>query len=155
MHTHELLLPSFQHTLELGQKMAKLFENSAALILLSGDLGAGKTTFSQGFLGQLMPHQVTTSPTYSYLNIYEHSLPIFHFDLYRINSQEDLEELGLWEHLLDKHATRLVEWPEHALGLEKYADIHLHFAIKKNSRHVRIAYCKSFEALLDIHNIAC
>lgn len=142
MHTHKLLLPSFEHTLELGQKIARFFENSTALILLSGDLGAGKTTFSQGFLKQLMPHQAITSPTYSYMNIYEAFFPVFHFDLYRINSHENLEELGLWEHLLDKRAMRLVEWPEHAPGLEQYADMHLHFEIQKSFRHVRIAYLK-------------
>ena len=155
MHTYQLSLPSFEHTLEFGQKIAKLFENTTSLILLSGDLGAGKTTFSQGFLKQLMPNQVITSPTYSYMNMYEALSPIFHFDLYRISSQEDLEELGLWEHLLDKRVMRLVEWPEHALGLEQYADMHLHFDIKKCSRDVRITYLKSIEALLDTCNIGC
>ncbi len=147
MHTYELLLSCPQRTQELGQKMAKQIAKTNALILLSGDLGAGKTTFAQGFLGELMPHEAITSPTYSYLNIYEASSPIFHFDLYRINSQEELEELGLWEHLLDEKAIRLVEWPEHAPALEKYADIYIHFHVKDHLRHARVTSLKSIEGI--------
>lgn len=147
MHTYTCLLASAQHTKDLGQKIAQQRAKTKALILLSGDLGAGKTTFTQGFLSELMPHGAVTSPTYSYLNIYETSPPIFHFDLYRINSQEELEELGLWEHLLDDQATRLVEWPEHASGLEKYADMHVHFMITNNIRQAHITSFKSLEGI--------
>jgi len=146
MHTYECFLSSPQHTKDLGQKMAKQLAKANALILLSGDLGLGKTTFAQGFLGELLPDEAITSPTYSYLNIYETSPPIFHFDLYRINSQEELEELGLWEHLLDEHATRLVEWPEHALGLLKFADVHVHLAIE-SIRQARVTSFKSIDGI--------
>jgi tRNA threonylcarbamoyl adenosine modification protein YjeE len=147
MHTHELLLANTHDTYEYGKKLAKLLAASKALILLSGDLGAGKTTCAQGFLQQLVPDQAITSPTYSYMNIYDALVPIFHFDLYRINSQDELEELGLWEHLLDTRALRLVEWPEHALGIENHADIHVRFDIKESFRHVQTSYFKSIEGI--------
>jgi tRNA threonylcarbamoyladenosine biosynthesis protein TsaE len=63
-------------------------------------------------------------------------LPLFHFDLYRINSEEEVNDLGLWEQLLDERALRLVEWPEHAPRLKHYADFHLNFSLIEAKRYV-------------------
>jgi len=74
------------------------------------------------------------------MNIYRAHRSVFHFDLYRIESQEELEELGLWEHLLDDQALRLVEWPERASGLENSADIHVHLSIQNKMRKAQVIY---------------
>jgi tRNA threonylcarbamoyladenosine biosynthesis protein TsaE len=123
-----------EHTRKLGAELAQRCKSSPTLILLYGELGAGKTTFVQGFIKSLGVEQAINSPTYSYVNQYESSLQIFHFDLYRIESADELEALGLWELLLDSHAIRLVEWPERAVGLEKYAHIIINLEPKDNIR---------------------
>lgn len=90
---------------------------SGKTILLSGDLGTGKTTFSQYFLKALGVQKVT-SPTFAIFNEYDidHGSVnrAFHFDLYRLGSTEELEELGFYEIVEDKLSHVLVEWPEKA-----------------------------------------
>ena len=144
MKSIEAQLLSPECTRLLAEGIAQRFRDTPALILLSGDLGAGKTSFAQGFINNLEPCKHISSPTYSYLNIYKARLPIFHFDLYRISSGSQLEELGLWEHLLDEGALRLVEWPEHAPGLEQHADLHLILSFEGEHRQANLTYLKSF-----------
>lgn len=130
-------------TRRLAESIAQNFKQRPGLITLSGDLGVGKTSFAQGFINALQPQANISSPTYSYLNIYHASVPIFHFDLYRINANTELLELGLWEYLLDEKALRLVEWPEHAEGLLNHADLHLIFTYNGLERKAKLTYLKS------------
>lgn len=104
------------------------------LILLSGNLGTGKTTFSQYFIKHLL-HNVgpVLSPTFSYMNTYKGDPDIYHFDLYRMENDEEIFDLGLWEYLCDDKAIRLVEWPEIVLPL-----------IRPPFRHI-ILHCKDGE----------
>jgi len=81
------------------------------VLLLSGGLGAGKTTFSRGLINALSGADEVPSPTYTLLQTYEsETFPIYHFDLYRIDSPQEVWELGI-EEALDEGLS-LIEWPQ-------------------------------------------
>jgi len=85
------------------------------IFCLSGELGAGKTVFAQGFAQGLGYEGRVTSPTFTLMNVYEGGrLPFYHFDLYRLEGgQTDLESIG-YEDFLYANGVSLVEWPERA-----------------------------------------
>jgi tRNA threonylcarbamoyladenosine biosynthesis protein TsaE len=95
-------------------------QKKAWIIFLEGELGAGKTTWVQGFLKRLGYTGRIKSPTYSFVEIYQSEqlnkfLPVYHFDLYRLPENLNLEsacflDIGLWE-ALDQPAICLIEWP--------------------------------------------
>lgn len=131
-------------TKSLGRKLASRVFPKPSLILISGGLGAGKTTLAQGFIEFLLKEPVSiTSPTYSYVNVYETTPPIYHFDLYRLTSPNEIKDLGLLEQLFDDQALRLVEWPEHMPGLSQKADIHIFLDPKPHGRTASIVYFNS------------
>jgi len=105
---YEVRTEGEQATEDLGEALGRrLFPG--AVILLNGEMGAGKTVFARGVgrgLGVNVPIQ---SPTFSLLNAHSGRLPFYHFDLYRLNSEEELFELGLDE-ALDGEGVSLVEW---------------------------------------------
>jgi tRNA threonylcarbamoyladenosine biosynthesis protein TsaE len=76
---------------------------------LAGNLGAGKTTFTQG-LCEAAGVGAATSPTYTLLNVYRGDPPVFHFDLYRLNSVGDLEGVGYWDYVESGEGITVVEW---------------------------------------------
>ncbi len=100
---------------EWGQNLGRSI-NPPLIITLTGELGAGKTTLAQAIcLGYGVPDPIT-SPTYALVQ--EYSAPrsaVFHIDLYRVESPEQLTNLG-WDDILDSRALILVEWPERAGG---------------------------------------
>ncbi|HVE93567.1 MAG TPA: tRNA (adenosine(37)-N6)-threonylcarbamoyltransferase complex ATPase subunit type 1 TsaE [Acidimicrobiales bacterium] len=83
------------------------------LVLLSGDLGAGKTTFTQGFAAALGVTEPVTSPTFTLLNAYEGRVRILHADVYRMEVLQEVFDLGLHESL-DDGDIALVEWGDAA-----------------------------------------
>jgi tRNA threonylcarbamoyladenosine biosynthesis protein TsaE len=106
-----VLSHSEAETFLLAEKMARPFTGQE-VVLLIGELGAGKTIFAKGLasgLGVKDTGQVT-SPSYTILNIYQGKYPIFHFDLYRLESDAEIEDLG-WEDYLDRGVV-VVEWGE-------------------------------------------
>ena len=79
---------------------------------LTGDLGAGKTVFAKGFAAGLGITEPVNSPTFTILQIYEGGrLPLYHFDVYRIEDEAEMEEVGLDEYLYG-NGVCLIEWPE-------------------------------------------
>ena len=77
-----------------------------------GDLGAGKTAFTRGLARGLGCREIVTSPTYTIVNEYLGGrLPLFHFDMYRLKSSDDLWDIG-WEDYLDRGGICAVEWSE-------------------------------------------
>jgi N-acetylmuramate 1-kinase len=109
----ERYLPDQEATERLGQDLAMALHVGDALAL-SGDLGAGKTTLARGLIRALAddPALDVPSPTFTLLQSYDTRIPVHHFDLYRLVSPDELDELGLDEALADGAA--LVEWPERA-----------------------------------------
>lgn len=91
----------------LGEKLS-----AGAVIAFRGDLGAGKTAFTRGLARGLGYGDSVTSPTYTIVNEYLGGrLPLFHFDMYRLRSADDLWDIG-WEDYLDRGGVCAVEWSE-------------------------------------------
>lgn len=96
----------------LKTDLKKLFQKST-IITLDGDLGAGKTTFSQEYLKVLGVSDYITSPTYSYVHLYRvKELSIAHFDLYRFTDENDFFALGFQEYFNGSYDYIIIEWPE-------------------------------------------
>ncbi|HAR62357.1 MAG: tRNA (adenosine(37)-N6)-threonylcarbamoyltransferase complex ATPase subunit type 1 TsaE [Candidatus Margulisiibacteriota bacterium] len=107
----EYITKSTQETYDLARKIASL-THSQDIIALQGTLGAGKTTFTQGFCKFFHVTAYVTSPTFTLINIYHGSLPIYHIDLYRLNELEDTLDIGIEEYLPPKEGIVLVEWAD-------------------------------------------
>lgn len=83
------------------------------MVLLSGELGAGKTCFAGGVAEglQVPPESPVTSPSYTLLNVHHGRLPLYHFDLYRLSAITDLEDLG-YDEVAEGDGLTLVEWSD-------------------------------------------
>lgn len=102
---------SADETQALGQKLASRLA-PGDVIAYFGDLGAGKTAFTRGLAQGLGITDPVTSPTYTIVNEYLGGrLPLFHFDMYRLSSADDLFDIG-WEDYLDRGGVCAVEWSE-------------------------------------------
>ena len=95
----------------LGQRLAEQLQ-PGDVIAYTGDLGAGKTAFTRGLARGLGITERITSPTFTIVNEYQGGrLPLFHFDMYRLGSSEELYEIG-WEDYLARGGVCAVEWSE-------------------------------------------
>ena len=129
----QAVLPDEAATLSAGaqfaQYIASIFSNKAnagLVIYLHGDLGAGKTTFTRGFIQGLGFNGKVKSPTYTLVEPYVFSsYNIYHFDLYRFTDAEEWEESGFREYF-NAQSICLIEWPEKAADLLPEADIDVH-----------------------------
>ena len=101
---------SERETEELGRKLADHLE-PGTVIAYEGGLGAGKTAFTRGLARGLGVTDRVTSPTYTIVNEYTGEVPLFHFDMYRLTSSEDLFDIG-WEDYLTRGGILAVEWSE-------------------------------------------
>ena len=100
-----------EETEQLGCALGNLLP-AGAILAYEGDLGAGKTAFTRGLARGLGATEPVTSPTYTIVNEYlSGRLPLFHFDMYRLISADDLFDIG-WEDYLDRNGVCAVEWSE-------------------------------------------
>ena len=107
----EFTTNSPEETEKLGAALAKALK-PGTIIAYRGDLGAGKTAFTRGLARGLGCQEMVTSPTYTIVNEYLGGrLPLFHFDMYRLHSSDDLWDIG-WEDYLDRGGVCAVEWSE-------------------------------------------
>ena len=107
----EFYTASAQETEQLGQRLGQRLK-PGAVIAYSGDLGAGKTAFTRGLARGLGIEDPITSPTYTIVNEYTGGrLPLFHFDMYRLGSSDELFDIG-WEDYLQRGGVCAVEWSE-------------------------------------------
>lgn len=126
-------LDQLEDTLALGALLAQLIK-AGDIILLEGDLGAGKTHFTKGLAAGLNSKQSVTSPTFSLMQIYDgqnsdgQSLKLFHFDLYRIEKSSELVDID-FRGLLEQDAASIIEWGERFT--DELPDQYLLFRISK------------------------
>ncbi len=107
----EFITNSERETEELGVRLAERLE-PGNVVAFTGDLGAGKTAFTRGLARGLGITDRVTSPTFTIVNEYEGGrLPLFHFDLYRLSSSDELFDIG-WEDYLARGGVCAVEWSE-------------------------------------------
>ena len=105
------LTNSPEQTEEVGAALSKVL-SPGTVIAYRGDLGAGKTAFTRGLARGLGVSDPVTSPTYTIVNEYLGGrMPLFHFDMYRLHSSDDLWDIG-WEDYLDRDGVCAVEWSE-------------------------------------------
>lgn len=131
----EYVTNSFLETVSLGEKYAKTL-NKGDIVLLNGDLGAGKTAFTKGIAKGLGITKEVLSPTYAYMNDYDGVL--YHYDCYRLSSGEDAEALGLTEYFY-AGGISVIEWSENILDVlpknVKKVEI---FKISENKRKITL-----------------
>ena len=107
----EFITSSPAETEALGEKIGARL-TAGTILAYRGDLGAGKTAFTRGLARGLGAKEQVTSPTYTIVNEYlSGRLPLFHFDMYRLHSADDLFDIG-WEDYLDRNGICAVEWSE-------------------------------------------
>lgn len=117
------------------------------VIALSGDLGAGKTSFARGLLAELGLAEEAPSPSFALVIPYappDVTLPVWHVDLYRVEDVEEVEQLGLEDALID--AVLIIEWPER-MGARLWPHaLRLHFEAIEGGRRLTVAAPPSWEA---------
>ncbi len=129
-----VFLSSPEETLELGKSLASKVVPGSVLAL-SGDLGAGKTTFVQGLALGLGIKDPIQSPTYVFLNQYSGIMPLYHFDLYRLKDEGDFFGLGFDEYFA-AGGVCVIEWPERIPLSLPNGTWHISFAYENHGRKV-------------------
>lgn len=143
---------SSQQTDQVGRQIGRMLMASS-LVLLRGDLGAGKTCLATGIARGLGVAESTavTSPTYTLMNSYEGRLPLYHFDLYRLSSEDELLDLG-FDDYFHGDGVALVEWPERCPELSREALIVDLLYLDDEVRQLTITVsgqCEKYQSLLD------
>ncbi|MEI9989275.1 MAG: tRNA (adenosine(37)-N6)-threonylcarbamoyltransferase complex ATPase subunit type 1 TsaE [Rhizomicrobium sp.] len=132
-----LALAGLEATQALGARIAASLKVGDA-VALQGDLGAGKTTLARAILHALGVTEEVPSPTFTLVQYYETpKLNVRHYDLYRIESPAEVEELGLEEALDDGAA--LIEWPERALAWLPTDRLHVSLSLKDGTRQALVS----------------
>ena len=99
-----------EETEQLGAALAKEL-HAGDVVALYGDLGAGKTAFVRGMASVLAPEAEVSSPTFTIAHEYDGDIPLFHFDMYRINGYDDLYNIAFFDYL-DRGGILVIEWSE-------------------------------------------
>lgn len=137
---HEFTTQSAEQTIDVGRIIAQRM-NTGLILLLYGDLGSGKTAFSQGIArGLEVPTSYpVTSPTYTLINEYPGRLPFYHVDLYRLPDPIDPDEIGL-EEIFEGEGVVAVEWADRLHPSDRPSRrLDLHFReTGENQRCIRI-----------------
>ena len=138
--TREHTTKSAEETVALGQELAGLL-SPPKLVVLRGDLGAGKTTLVKGIARAFdaAEESSVTSPTFTLIHEYRGpSATLYHIDLYRIDTQRELDTLAL-DDLTTEHSILLIEWGEKFARFERECDVEIRLErIAENERRIRV-----------------
>ena len=134
MHSWAVISPSAEHTRKWAIRLGKLLQGGE-IIGLVGELGAGKTCFVRGLAEGLEVSRKTwiRSPTFTLVNEYHGRLPVYHIDLYRLESTGELEELNLREYLYSDGVS-LIEWFEYLPADEVDDHLEVRLAYREGSK---------------------
>ncbi|MGN0790623.1 MAG: tRNA (adenosine(37)-N6)-threonylcarbamoyltransferase complex ATPase subunit type 1 TsaE [Christensenellales bacterium] len=111
-------------TQNIAKNLAKTL-SGGEVILLNGDLGAGKTTFTKGLVKGLGGKKTVVSPTFTIMHSYDDTrIPVYHFDMYRIADEDELYELGLEEYLYE-NGVAVIEWNKFSRLPEKTVTVNI------------------------------
>ena len=142
----ELITNSPEQTEQVGAALGKILKPGTVLAY-EGDLGTGKTAFTRGLARGLGASDMVTSPTYTIVNEYlSGRLPLFHFDMYRLASSDDLWDIG-WEDYLDRGGVCAVEWSENVADAMEDA---IRIRIEKTGDESRRITIEGGESLADL-----
>ncbi len=126
---YKVYLKDEEETKSFGNKLGEIVKKGSIICLL-GDLGAGKTTFTQSLAKGLGVCDYVTSPTFTIVNEYDGRIPLYHFDVYRIGSSEEMYDIG-YDEYINSDGVCIIEWanliedivPEERLTIElKYVE---------------------------------
>ena len=142
----EFLTNSPAETEAVGEKLGKIL-TPGTILAYRGDLGAGKTAFTRGLARGLGCGDIVTSPTYTIVNEYTSGrLPLFHFDMYRLRSSDDLFDIG-WDDYLERGGVCAVEWSENVDDAMENA---IWVTIHKTGENSRMIEIEGGEELADL-----
>lgn len=138
---------SIEETHALGEKIGKCVSGNM-VILLSGDLGAGKTTLTQGIAKGLGVRRKVTSPTFTILKIYRGRMPLYHIDAYRLEGIT--QDLG-FEELMDDEGLSVIEWSQYLPDIipDEYLSVTIHLLEEDSREFVFEANGEQYEELLE------
>lgn len=126
----KIYLDKEEQTKDIGYRLGTLL-HPGSVICLIGDLGAGKTTMTQSLAKALEVDDYITSPTFTIVNEYEGKMPLYHFDVYRIGSSDEMYDIG-YDEYINSNGVCIIEWanliedilPEEYLHIElRYKDM--------------------------------
>jgi tRNA threonylcarbamoyl adenosine modification protein YjeE len=143
----DLSLPDFDATARLGAGIAAGLKAGDA-VALWGDLGAGKTTLARAILRALGVTEDVPSPTFTLVQSYDTSPPVAHYDLYRLKSAREMEELGFDDALVE--GAVLVEWPERAPEALPPGALHVRLGLSDGMRTARLTGPARWESLMHV-----
>ena len=142
----QFLTNSPEETEKIGAALAQTL-TPGTILAYRGDLGAGKTAFTRGLARGLGCRELVTSPTYTIVNEYLGGrLPLFHFDMYRLASSDDLWDIG-WEDYLERGGICAVEWSE---NVEDAMEGAICITIEKTGEESRRITIEGGEKLADL-----
>lgn len=136
MDMHMVSTYSEYETEKIGKQFAQYLW-AGSIILLSGDLGVGKTAFARGLARGLGIEEPITSPTYTLIHEYTGRLPLYHFDVYRLNNVEEMGDIGYEEYFYGDGVT-VIEWPQRICEIlpEAYLTVEILKAEQDNVRNI-------------------
>ncbi len=125
-------------TERFAEELAKKYQDSPTFLLF-GNLGAGKTAFTRGLARGYGSSVRVSSPTFTLVHEYSGDKKVYHFDLYRIESEEELFDIG-FEEYFSENTVRVIEWPDAFLDLmpEDAVRIHITYGEDDNTRVIEV-----------------
>ena len=134
---------SYEETLSIGKELAN-FLKPGDIVTLDGDLGAGKTALTTGICQGLCSEERISSPTFTIVNEYNSGkIPVFHFDVYRLTSMDDLYDIG-WDDYVNRKGIILMEWASIVKNEleESYYEVIINkkFELGEDAREISVKY---------------